>query len=221
MPTQIWSSSCGCEHERMQDQPAAAGLPVRPRRMLPQTRDMLPGLAAVVAAEQAGRLDAGIEARRCARARLQTDLDRLLARRVGQALARMASRSRRDRWISRPPGRTIRCRRRHRSCRSRVGDDVVHRPVSRNRARAASTPPRGVALRMNAPFLVPTRTRTFSPCQVSPMMIAAVISIPGRRGRWRRLAPSESGRMAIHQADIPGGNISCFSPWPHVAGKLT
>ena len=56
MPTQIWSVSLGMRHERMQDQPAAAGLPVRPRRMVAQAGDMLPGLAIVVAAEQPGRL---------------------------------------------------------------------------------------------------------------------------------------------------------------------
>ena len=54
-------------HQRVQDQAAAAGLPVRARGMLAQPRDMAPGLAAILAAEQAGGLDAGID--RCRRGR--------------------------------------------------------------------------------------------------------------------------------------------------------
>ena len=42
--------------------PAPPRLPVRPRRVFAQAVDMPPGLAAVVAAEQPGRLDAGVEA---------------------------------------------------------------------------------------------------------------------------------------------------------------
>src|SRR5215210_1635639 len=44
-------------HDRVQAQPATAGLPLRPAGMVAQTGELLPGHPAVVRAEQSGRLD--------------------------------------------------------------------------------------------------------------------------------------------------------------------
>src|SRR5665213_539941 len=52
------------KNQRMQDQPAAARLPVRPRRMIAQAGDVVPGLAGIVAAKQSRRLDTGVKASR-------------------------------------------------------------------------------------------------------------------------------------------------------------
>ena len=57
-------------------------------RVLLQAIDMLPGLAPIVAAEQPGRLHTGIEAA-IARRHAPHRLDRLFARLVGEALARV------------------------------------------------------------------------------------------------------------------------------------
>ena len=78
----------GMRQQRVQDQPGAAGVPMRPRRMLLQALDVLPGLAAVVGAEQPGGLDPGIEAA-VARSHAPHRLDRLGAGFVGQSLAGM------------------------------------------------------------------------------------------------------------------------------------
>ena len=78
----------GMQDKRMQDQPGAARVPVRPRRMFLQPVEMLPGLSLVVAPEQAGRLHAGIE-HAVALGQAPHRLDRLGARLIGQALARM------------------------------------------------------------------------------------------------------------------------------------
>src|SRR3954464_5728460 len=47
--------------QRVQDQPAAARLPMRPRGVIAQPGDMMPDGAAILAAEQSGRLDPGVE----------------------------------------------------------------------------------------------------------------------------------------------------------------
>ena len=88
MPTQIWSLVLGMKHQRMQDQPGAAGVPLRPRRVFLQPVDMLPVVAAVVAAEQPGRLHAGIEAA-VLRRHAPHRLDRLVAGLIGEAGAGM------------------------------------------------------------------------------------------------------------------------------------
>ena len=75
-------------HDRVQAQAAVARLPLRPRRVLAQACDVAPGLPAVIAAEQAGRLDAGIE--RAVRGRQvpdRRDLGLTFVVAVGQAFA--------------------------------------------------------------------------------------------------------------------------------------
>src|SRR5438045_2343976 len=49
------------QHDRVQTHPARAGLPFRPRRMAAQTGQFVPGLAAVLAAENRGVLHARID----------------------------------------------------------------------------------------------------------------------------------------------------------------
>jgi hypothetical protein len=51
----------GMRHDVVQDETAAARHPLGPARVLGQTLDVLPGLAVVVADEQPGGLDPGIE----------------------------------------------------------------------------------------------------------------------------------------------------------------
>src|SRR5579864_7011058 len=71
----------------MQDEPGPARLPLRLRGMFSQTGDMAPGEAVIIAAEQTGRLDAGVEyARR--RRDAPHRLDRLFVRLMGKAFAR-------------------------------------------------------------------------------------------------------------------------------------
>ena len=106
----------GMGHQRVQDQPAAAGLPVRPRGMLAQAGDVAPGPAAVVAAEQARGLDPGIDGV-AARRRCSRPSGSAFRRRRRPGPRWNGSSSHRGRSTSRPPGRTTRCRRRHRSCR--------------------------------------------------------------------------------------------------------
>ena len=50
----------GVDEDRVQAHPAAAGLPLRAMRVVPQTRDEREAAPAVVAAEQGRRFDAGV-----------------------------------------------------------------------------------------------------------------------------------------------------------------
>ena len=72
----------------MQDQPCPARLPVRRGGMGAQAGDMGPGLAGVIAAEQSGGLDAGVDAA-VAAGEAPDRLDRLLVRGIGDPLAGM------------------------------------------------------------------------------------------------------------------------------------
>ncbi len=51
----------GMGHDGVEDEPAVAGLPVRSGGMVAQAGHVRPGRAAVVGAEEAGRLDARVE----------------------------------------------------------------------------------------------------------------------------------------------------------------
>ena len=64
--------------DRVQDQPAGARLPGRPRRVVGQALDVPPGRAAVLAAEEAGGLDPG-EQRAIGRRRERPDVPHRLA----------------------------------------------------------------------------------------------------------------------------------------------
>src|SRR5690606_21861276 len=50
----------GMENDGMKDQATAAWLPIRPRRVIAEPRNVLPRPAAIIAAEEARRLDTGI-----------------------------------------------------------------------------------------------------------------------------------------------------------------
>ena len=133
----------GIEHDRMQDQPAAAGLPIRTRRWSRRPFDRREALAAVVADEQARRLDADVKT--AVRERhAPRRLDRRLARRIGEAPARMR------------PARAAVGRLPHRRAEpfvaagavdravARIADDVMNRPSF---AKRPGDPPR------SAPFV--------------------------------------------------------------------
>ena len=133
-------------NQRVQDQPGAARLPVRPRRMVAQARRH---------AARSGRhprCGTGRPARRRHRgsrspaARLQTDLDRLLALRVGEALARMApGRAEVGRLPDRRAEPLVAAGAIDRAGR-RIGDHVVQRPGLAERAAQRPRAPRSVAL---------------------------------------------------------------------------
>ena len=180
------------DDQRVQDQAGAAGMPVFARRVVPQSLDMRPGLAPIVAAEQAGRLHAGIEAA-VARGEAPHRLDRLFAGLVGEAFAGMRPGLAEIGRISRPPGRTIHCRRRHRSCRSAGSATtwfIGH--VSQNGPRNVHCRRSASLSAMKAPFLVPSRTRVFvRHVSFLRCMIAAVVSSRAAEGDGDRPRPSE------------------------------
>ena len=118
-PTQICFSSSGCETSECRISPPPPGCHSGRDgcSRKPETCCQLspPSLAA----EQPGRLDAGVEACRDRLAEAPHRPDRLLALRIGQALAGMRPGLGRGRSTSTRPGRTTRCRRRRRSSRFR------------------------------------------------------------------------------------------------------
>ena len=144
-------------HDRVQAEPAAAGLPVRSRRVLPERALQLPRRAAVAALEQDARVAAGVQ--RAVVLAGDDDPDPLERRRRRPPAAR-----RRRPAPTRPPGR-----RRARSAGRRSADvtRASTRPVrgsriaystgspANARARTANAPP-GSPSRTNRPFLVPT-----------------------------------------------------------------
>ena len=108
----------GMEEQRVQDEPGAAGVPLRPRRVLLQPFDMPPRLAA------RRRSGTGRRAARRHRARRSSARG---SRRSSSALRRLDRRGRRSnassscpgRSTSTRPGRTTHCRRPRRSSRCR------------------------------------------------------------------------------------------------------
>ena len=74
MPTHMPIRVGGCGDDRVQAQAAVARLPLGRRRVVAQALDVLPGAAAVAAAEQARRLDARVERRRGPAVTFQTVL---------------------------------------------------------------------------------------------------------------------------------------------------
>ena len=132
-------------HQRMEDQPGAARPPVRPRRVVAQALDVPPGLAAVVAPEQPGRLDAGVEAAR-GRGHAPDRLDRLLALEIGETRARMGPA--RAQILGLPDRRAEPFVAAAAIDRAglRVGLDVVQGPGLAERAAQLPRPPPGVAL---------------------------------------------------------------------------
>src|SRR5690606_17413823 len=79
-------------HQTVEDEPGAARLPLRPRRMVAQAGQVVPRCAAVVAAEQPCRLHPGIKGLSGTPGRRRQaphHLDRLLLRRVAESLARV------------------------------------------------------------------------------------------------------------------------------------
>ena len=129
----------GIDHERMQDQPGAAGLPVLARGMLLQPVDMVPGLAAVVAGEKARRLHAGIKAA-VARGQAPADLTGSLPSHR-RARRWNASSSRRDRcdFQTAAPNQSLPPRAIYRA-RGGVGRWRGSSAMSRRTGRAASMP---------------------------------------------------------------------------------
>ncbi len=132
-------------HERMQDQPAAARLPVRARRVIAQAGDVPPRFAIVVALEQPGRLDPGVQAGRGGR-QAPHRLDRVFPGLVGET--RAGVRPGRAQVFGLPHGRAepgvpaagVD------GPRSLVRDDMVHRPGLAERAAEAPRAPQLVAL---------------------------------------------------------------------------
>src|SRR5690606_24845100 len=80
-------------NDRVEDEAAAAWLPLRPRGMIAQPGNVAPRLAVVIAAEQSGRLHADMETAACADREAPSRLDRLLAFRICQTLTRMRPRT--------------------------------------------------------------------------------------------------------------------------------
>ena len=106
--------------DRVQDQPAGARPPGRSRRVVGQALDMPPGRAAVVAAEEAGRFDAGEQPAIGRRREAPDRSSSARRRRRRSARPTNASRSRRRPRSARPPARTRRSRRRPGARRSRA-----------------------------------------------------------------------------------------------------
>src|SRR2546422_10715117 len=128
----------------MQDEPAPTRLPVRPRWVVSQPGDVPPRLATVVAPEQPGGFNACVEAPRTRR-NTPDSLDRCFSRLVRQTLARMRPRCA---HIGRlPDGRAepfVAAAAIDRP-RSRIGDDVVHRPCLAERTAKLPRTPLGIA----------------------------------------------------------------------------
>src|SRR5690606_15209995 len=82
----------GMENNGMEDQAAATRLPVRPRGVIAEPHNVLPCLAAIIAAEEARRFDTGIKHPIFRRGETPTRLDRLLTFCISQTLARMSPR---------------------------------------------------------------------------------------------------------------------------------
>ena len=144
--------------DRVEAQPAVARLPVGPRRVLAQPGHVAPGLAAVVAPEQPGRLDAGVE-RPVRRVQLPDGGDLGLVVAVGQAGARLRPRLA---VVGAAPDRrpvpVVAAAGVERPVRG--ANEVVRGPVSQNGPRNRQSRRASSLSRMKAPFLVPTRTST-------------------------------------------------------------
>ena len=95
----------------MQDQPAAARLPVRARGVLAQAGDVPPRLAVVIASEQPGRLDAGVQAGRGGR-QAPHRLDRVFPGLVSETRAGVVQVTPRSRIQTAGPNQASRRRRR-------------------------------------------------------------------------------------------------------------
>ena len=162
-PQVVWVGRI--ERDRVEDQAAVAGLPFRPAGMLAQARDVGPRLASVVAAEQAGRLDAGVDGLAvCARREVPDvrDLSAVVA--VGQAGARLCPGF--AVVVAAEDSRAIPVAAAAGVQRAVTGaDDVVDGPVSQNGPRTRHCWRAASLSRMKAPFLVPTRIST---CSLSP-----------------------------------------------------
>ena len=195
----------GVGHDRVEDQAAVAGLPLRPRRVVGQAGHVGPGRAAVVAPEEPGRLDAG-EDGAVGGGHVPDRRDRRARRRRRSGRPTSASRSRRGRRSARRPGRTTGSRRRRRSRRvaastlmSWTGQPSQSGPRSVQAARVASDSA------MNAPFRVPTRSSTRVAIVVPPSppsrapASGAMVPRPARGARvsrTRRSPPRACPRTA-------------------------
>ena len=193
----------GVRHQRVQDQPAAAGLPVRPRRVVAQPGDVPPARAAIVAAEQPGRLDAGVQRAAGPLRQAPHRADRRLPRGVGEALAGMG------------PGRAEIGGGPHRrpepfiaaagmdGARARIGDGVADRPGLAVGAALRPIAARRVALQDERALLRPEQNEHFR--RHDPASGVACRS-PCGRGRVSPRAGSVSPRRrsSAHPCPCPG-----------------
>ena len=118
--------------------PPPPGVPVWPRRMIAQARHMFPGQAVIVAPEQPCRLHAGIEPPIAMARQAPHRFDRIFARLIGKALARM--RPCRAEIAGLPHGRSepLVSAPGIESAALLIGDDMVHRPIARSRPAEAA-----------------------------------------------------------------------------------